>query len=64
MPQWWDNLKKDVETIKNVGFKPAEAAADVRQNEAKKQYGNQWEADKKLSPLERRMKVQKGFLGR
>jgi len=64
MPQWWENLKKDVDTIKKVGFKPTAAAADVRQSEATKQYGNQLAEDKKLSPMERRAKVQKGFENR
>lgn len=56
----WDRLKDDWQQVKRRGFNTGEAATQI--NDPNKDTSNsQFKQDMKLSPMERALKVKKGF---
>lgn len=45
------------------GFKPVADRADLDLEESRQKYGDQLQTDLALTPMERRLKIQKGFEG-
>lgn len=58
--QAWKNLKESWKQIKRRGFNTGEASTEINDpNEDKSKLSE----DLKLSPMERKIKARKGFLG-
>lgn len=59
----WDKLKKEFRDVVNKGVTPSSVKAFDEKNDVEKkaESGDQLQKDLKESPMERRIKFQKGF---